>query len=280
MTTTAIKPVAAAPSIDSVLIEGDLSRLTPDQKLSYYMKVCESLGLNPYTKPFDYLRLNGKEILYARKDATDQLRKAQHVSIVGLTRERLDDLYVVTASARTADGRSDSAIGAVMVKGLVGEGLANALMKAETKAKRRVTLSICGLGMTDDTEVDSIPGAQRVKFNGPIYTPDEMGALIEVDGRVVNVDSGEVMPDDDYYTAPRAREDVPDTTERRGLTDMEEAHQSWREACVEADRLKVAHKPLPQNAPLDQVQKWTITLLERIAQMTPPTAAETEAEAF
>jgi phage tail sheath protein FI len=30
-------------------------------------------------------------------------------------------------------------------------------MKAETKAKRRVTLSICGLNMLDESEVESIP---------------------------------------------------------------------------------------------------------------------------
>ena len=35
-------------------------------------------------------------------------------------------------------------------------------MKAVTKAKRRVTLSICGLGMLDETEVESIPGAKAV----------------------------------------------------------------------------------------------------------------------
>lgn len=153
-----------ADTIESVMLEGDLSKLNAAQKLSYYMKVCESLSLNPYTKPFDYLRLNGREILYARKDATDQLRKLNRVSIVRLEREQIGDLLVVTASALAADGRRDSAIGAVPTKGLTGEALANALMKAETKAKRRVTLSICGLGMTDDSEVDSIPGAQRVEI--------------------------------------------------------------------------------------------------------------------
>jgi hypothetical protein len=30
-------------------------------------------------------------------------------------------------------------------------------MKAETKAKRRVTLSICGLGLLDETEVETVP---------------------------------------------------------------------------------------------------------------------------
>jgi hypothetical protein len=104
--------------------------------------------------------LNGKTLLYARKDATDQLRTLRKVSITRLEREQLGDLLVVTASAMTADGRTDSSIGAVNVKGLQGEALANALMKAETKSKRRVTLSLCGLGMLDEAEVDSIPGAE------------------------------------------------------------------------------------------------------------------------
>ena len=30
-------------------------------------------------------------------------------------------------------------------------------MKAETKSKRRVTLSICGLGFLDESEIDTIP---------------------------------------------------------------------------------------------------------------------------
>src|SRR5258708_36365663 len=33
-------------------------------------------------------------------------------------------------------------------------------MKAETKAKRRVTLSISGLGSTDESEIDTIAGAR------------------------------------------------------------------------------------------------------------------------
>ena len=145
--------------MEQALVTGDLAGLDPDARLNYYLKVCSSLGLNPLTKPFDYIVLNGKLVLYARKDATDQLRKIHKVSITRLEREQIGDLLVVTASAATPDGRQDSAIGAVNVKGLGGESLANALMKAETKSKRRVTLSLCGLGMTDESEVESIPGA-------------------------------------------------------------------------------------------------------------------------
>src|SRR5262249_53952504 len=39
-------------------------------------------------------------------------------------------------------------------------------MRALTKAKRRVTLSICGLGMLDESEIESIKGAERVESDG------------------------------------------------------------------------------------------------------------------
>lgn len=39
----------------------------------------------------------------------------------------------------------------------MGDALANALMKAGTKSKRRVTLSIAALGWLDETEVETIP---------------------------------------------------------------------------------------------------------------------------
>ncbi len=162
-------------TIEQALVEGDLSHLTPEQRVNYYLQVCESVGLNKFTKPFDYLRLNGRLILYANKNATDQLRDLHGVNIIGLERERIGELLVVTASAQMAKGRRDSSIGAVAVDGLKGESLANAMMKAETKAKRRVTLSLCGLGMLDESEVDNVPGAERVELPAP--TEDEFVPL-------------------------------------------------------------------------------------------------------
>lgn len=143
--------------LEKVVVMGDISSLTPAERLSYYQKVCESVGLNPLTRPFDYINLNGKLTLYARKDATDQLRKIHSISINITSRERIGDIYVVTAKAWNKEGREDEAIGAVSIANLKGDQLANALMKAETKAKRRVTLSIAGLGMLDETELETIP---------------------------------------------------------------------------------------------------------------------------
>jgi hypothetical protein len=143
----------AATDIEQVLIGGDLSRLDPEQRVSYYDRVCTSLGLNPLTKPFEYLTLNGKLILYCKRDATDQLRKINGVSIKLSEPKIVDGVCVVRAEAVTRDGRTDESTGAVSIIGLKGEALANAMMKTESKSKRRVTLSICGLGWLDETEI-------------------------------------------------------------------------------------------------------------------------------
>lgn len=147
---------------EKVLLGGDLNKLTPTERLSFYNSVCTSLALNPLTRPFEYIVLNGKLTLYARKDCTEQLRNKRHISINILSRELVDGVFVVTAQATDAAGRTDESIGAVPIGNLQGEAKANAMMKAETKAKRRVTLSICGLGMLDESEIDSIPGARTV----------------------------------------------------------------------------------------------------------------------
>jgi hypothetical protein len=160
-----ITPAKELPSPDviaKVLLGGDLAQLTAQQKISYYRSVCESLGLNPLTKPFEYIRLSGREVLYATRNCTDQLRHAHRISVTITAREIVEDCYVVTARAAFPDGRHDESIGAVPIAGLKGESRSNAMMKCETKAKRRVTLSLVGLSTLDESEVDSIPGAQIV----------------------------------------------------------------------------------------------------------------------
>ena len=70
--------------IETVLVAGDLAKLSADQRLTYYQRLCESLGLNPLTQPFQYLQLSGKLVLYATKSCTEQLRQLHGVSITGI----------------------------------------------------------------------------------------------------------------------------------------------------------------------------------------------------
>lgn len=150
----AIKPHERA------MVMNDLSKLNDVQRYKFYSELCTSLDLNPLTQPFGYIELKGKLTLYAKKDCTEQLRNKRKVSITIVDTEEKNGCYIVRAKAIASDGRTDESIGAVPIAGKNGEDYANAIMKAETKAKRRVTLSICGLGIVDESEVPSIPGAR------------------------------------------------------------------------------------------------------------------------
>lgn len=174
---SAIEPMASKKAdtniMEEVIAKGNLASLSADERFIYYGKVCESMGLNPLTQPFQYITLNGKLTLYATRTASDQLRKINGVSITSIERDISDGVLIVTVSARDRTGREDTEIGAINLAGLKGEALANAMMKGTTKAKRRVTLSICGLGWSDETEIETIPTARPVNVteHGEIVEP-------------------------------------------------------------------------------------------------------------
>jgi hypothetical protein len=161
-------------TLENVLISGDLSKLTSPQRVQYYKKVCESLGLNPFTKPFEYITLNGKLTLYAKKDATDQLRSIQGVSIDDVDILETDTQFIVKVKGHNRDNRQDVEVGVVNKSDMNGN-LANAQMKAVTKGKRRLTLSLCGLGWLDETEIETIPTAK------PVTVIQETGEIVDAE---------------------------------------------------------------------------------------------------
>ncbi|MFZ9812289.1 MAG: Rad52/Rad22 family DNA repair protein [Burkholderiaceae bacterium] len=145
---------------ESIVLRGDLSGLNEAQKKEYYLFRCKQVGLDAAAKPFDLLKLNGKEILYANAGATQQLCSIHRLSTQITHRERIDDIYIVSVRVTAADGRVSENQGAVSVGSARGDALANAILKATTKAIRRAVLAHCGLGMMDETEVETIPEAR------------------------------------------------------------------------------------------------------------------------
>jgi hypothetical protein len=134
------------------------------------------MGLDPFTKPFDILRLNGKEVLYCTRSGTQQLNKLHKVSHLITSRDTNAEagVYIVTSKASLPDGRCTESIGAVNIAGLKGEMYANAIMKAETKAKRRATLDLLGLGVLDESEAESIPNASTVALQTMVEALPQM----------------------------------------------------------------------------------------------------------
>lgn len=161
---------AGTKALEAYIAAGDIGKLDAGQRIALYKAVCDSLGLNPLTQPFEYLRLSGGVQLYAKKSATEQLRQIHGVSVTSMSREVVGDILTVTVSVKDRSGREDISTGSVALANLKGEALANAHMKCETKAKRRATLSICGLAVLDETEIDSIPNAKPItveEFHAP-----------------------------------------------------------------------------------------------------------------
>jgi len=147
--------------VESLVLRGDLSGLGPVERAAYYTRVCDRLGLDPFSQPFEFLKLNGKEIMYAKARAGDQL-----AAIHKLNREIIDGpklidlggtkLIYAVAKITHPNGRVETATATVPFIDPV-----NVLMKCETKAKRRGTLAILGLGMLDEAELDTIPDAVK-----------------------------------------------------------------------------------------------------------------------
>lgn len=179
MTVTAIQQHSGSPgaaldptTMQALMAGGDCGRLSPEQKNAYYVARCDAAGLDYRAQPFAFMRLNGKEVLYALKAATDQLAAKHGVRMTIVSQATEDGIRVVTVRAEAKDGRVTEEIGALPIKGLTGEAMSNALMKCVTKAKRRAVLSLCGLGLLDETEVESIPNAAPVVETAPVVVVD------------------------------------------------------------------------------------------------------------
>jgi hypothetical protein len=161
-------------AVEKVIIDGDLSKLSSDQRLKFYVSRCEAAGLDPRCRPFQYLSLSGKLVLYATKEAAEQLNGLHGIShtVSGQSYDEKTGLIEVWVQASTKGGRTTVDLGVVHAAGLKALDLANAKMKAVTKAKRRATLSLCGLGdVLDESELDTLSGVRQCTSTGQLESP-------------------------------------------------------------------------------------------------------------
>lgn len=222
--------LTADEKLHKLLFYGDISRFNDTQKNEYLFQLCRSLGLNPWTKPFDMIPTDKGVVVYANKGAGAQLRDLKAISVTkayaGLLRlgnGAVDEsIYEVEFEAEMADPRAPGGIrrgvGVATVPigfgkdtRLMGDALATAIMKCWTKAERRVTLAISGLGFMDATEVDSMisdrkdtPAAPQRRApralpttvrSEPEAAPPPPASVAVVGGEKVNTATGEVITD-------------------------------------------------------------------------------------
>jgi len=170
---------AVDPSIvQSLVLNADLGGMSKAQQVDYYVGLCKRLNLDPYTRPFILVNLQGKLVMYATRAATQQLARNFNISTAITGREWMKDegLYVVTVRATLPNGTATENIGAVNIKGLGGDNLSNAMMKAVTKAQRRAVLSLVGLGMMGEDEAEDVPTtkAEQIDLDAVEVKPDDV----------------------------------------------------------------------------------------------------------
>jgi len=164
---TALDDIEISADVESAIAQmqasgKDTGSLTAQQRAGYVTALCRALRLNPLTSPVQFIKLNGKEVLYVTRTATDQL-----AAIHGLNRKTVrgpeivdiagTKIAICAVEVTLPNGRSETATATLPVA-----DPAMLYMKLETKAKRRGTLAILGLGLLAEEEAESIPGAERV----------------------------------------------------------------------------------------------------------------------
>lgn len=155
----AVRESAPLPeAVEQVIVHGDLAKLSTQERLKFYLARCQAANLDPRCRPFEYINLNGKLVLYAKKECAEQLNGLHGISHT-IIESKIDEkagLCEVLVQASMGN-RTTVDVGIVPIAGLKGADLANAKMKAMTKAKRRATLSLCGLGdVPDETELETV----------------------------------------------------------------------------------------------------------------------------
>lgn len=249
----------AAGALSHILGSGDLGRLTNEQRVGHYLDVCQSLGLNPRTRPFDWIEFydpqtKAKKLqLYPNRSCAEQLRRQHQISVRVIRREPIgmntdEPMFVVEVEGTTPTGRIGTAIKYVPLTGqrqgggtyrLSGQQLANAYMKAETGAFRRLTFSMVGMASPPDVEE-----LGRVK----VVTVDGTGQVLEaptVEQKALAADPG---------MAAAIGEVTYETAERAPSPFVDVADQAARPEELERPK---ADGPRPSFRPSDeQIKRW------------------------
>ena len=178
----AIKPVKELTEQEinaQIALTGNLANLAPERQMSYYVRYCQHLGLDPITRPFDLLTTfeetgTPKTVLYANASCSAQLADKRQITYGKPETEFNKDLGILTIRVEAriyldnGHYRACWRSGVAHIEGLKGKRLENAIKKAETQAHRRVTLALCGVAMPDESEIEDIPNAQIIR---PIDIP-------------------------------------------------------------------------------------------------------------
>jgi hypothetical protein len=136
----------------------DLDRLSSQELQQYYLDACQYHGVPAELNVLAFTYMDSgdgarRRVLYAKKGATDIIRERLGISVADLRKEIFNGTLTYTCFGKNKDGRLEIAVGASYIEGLTGRALEVAIMVAQTRAIRRMTLQFAGAGLIDETEL-------------------------------------------------------------------------------------------------------------------------------
>jgi hypothetical protein len=152
-----------SPDMLAILARGNISSLSEEDRTRYILALCDALGLDPRFKPIDLIPGQGGALVpYLNRGATDALArrdKVQRITVVQPKVVTIGSVECVLCVSRATmpDGRYEERVATSLLR-----DHANAYMKVETKAYRRATIAVLGIGMLDESELDGIRGADAL----------------------------------------------------------------------------------------------------------------------
>lgn len=142
---------------------GDLSPLSPSQRSQYYLARCASMGLDPASKPLDWITFQGKLACYPNVGAAAQLADKRNIQVDLGEIRREDGMLVCRGRGKTPSGRVAERTAYLDVGNAKGQDLANLFMKLESKTFRRVIAALTGWAAADAEEMIE-QGGRRVRI--------------------------------------------------------------------------------------------------------------------
>jgi hypothetical protein len=151
-----VDQLTQAKDIADFLITGNLASFSKEKQIELMVNICKEVGVSPILRPLQLINFQGKSIWYLSASGAEAIAAKLGIIIETLEEKELTDKCVamIRVKGTLPNGRTDTAtaylsIGSANLKGevttLKGEAYANAMMKLESKARRRLIVRLAGL---------------------------------------------------------------------------------------------------------------------------------------
>jgi hypothetical protein len=137
----------------------DLEALTEAQRQDYVKAVCEHMGIPSNLNLIMLTYLDEQDgprrlVAYAKRGATELIRNHRFINVTNMESKQIGGSVVFTVTGKDGEGRQEMSTGSKFIEGLTGRELDDAIMTAQTRATRRMTLQFVGAGVLDESEVN------------------------------------------------------------------------------------------------------------------------------